>query len=334
MLSQSYQVEVCGGVRGYVHWWGGGEWYGYVVVLRWGGCTCPCVRACVHVVATASLQQCCITMSFLHLMCSESVKEALDEWEVAKGKGRGKTASSSGGKRSKKGTVRVLNGNGASAKVPSVPLSNGVCESDGEEGKRNGAVSRSVSTSPVAGAPRTGASQSATDAQQKSSTSQPSPLPQRARKRRGMQDPGTGTLQFSGGAERVNGPTNTTTTTSSSKQQDAASGRPVETTASPAKPVETQREPPLHRESGKKMEEHPPSNPVESSAVSSAQGDRGRLDSTASTSSVGGAGGDSIKRLLKDITRCHVSLARHQANLQEVSTRERPTLPMLQYNSL
>ena len=273
-------------------------------------------------------------MCFLPVVCSESAKEALDEWEVAKGKGRGRTAASSGGKRSKKGSARVLNGNGASAEVPSVPLSNGVCESDSEEGKKNshytntGAPSRSVSTSPVAGAPRT--TQTTTDAQQKSSTSQLAPLPQRTRRRRGMQAPGATIPQNSSRAEHVNA---SSSATSSSKQQDAASRKPAEATVSPSQPVETQKEPSLHRESGKKKEELPP-YPAESSAVSSAQGDRGRLDSTASTSSIGGAGGDSVKRLLKDITRCHVSLARHQTNLQEVSTQRDQHTATPCYNSV
>ena len=251
------------------------------------------------------------------------MKEALDEWAVAKGKGRGKTAASSGSKRSKKGSIQVLNGNGASAEVPSVPLSNGVCESDGEEGKRNGhsagAPSRSVSTSPVAGAPRTGTTQGAGDMQQKSNTSQPSPLPQRTRKRRGMQAAGTSTQQPSGGSDHVSG--HSSASSSKQQQQHAGSNRPAETTPTVAQPVETQKSPASHKESGKKNEEPPLSKPVESPAVSSAQSDRGRLDSTASTSSVGASGGDSVKRLLKDITRCHVSLARHQANLQEVSTQ-------------
>ena len=42
---------------------------------------------------------------------------------------------------------------------------------------------------------------------------------------------------------------------------------------------------------------------------------RGRLDSNSSTGS-----NDSTKRLTKDLTRCHVSLSRHQTNLHEVSS--------------
>ena len=146
-----------------------------------------------------------------------------------------------------------------------------------------------------------------------------------------MQAPGATIPQNSSRAEHVTG---SSSATSSSKQQDAASRKPAETTVLPSQPVETQKEPSLHRESGKKKEELPP-NPAESSAVSSAQGDRGRLDSTASTSSVGGAGGgDSVKRLLKDITRCHVSLARHQTNLQEVSTERDQHTATPHYNSL
>ena len=54
-------------------------------------------------------------------------------------------------------------------------------------------------------------------------------------------------------------------------------------------------------------------------SVEDSNGTRSRLDSSTSTGSVGG-GGDSTKRLLKDLTRCHVSLSRHRSNLNEVRT--------------
>lgn len=264
------------------------------------------------------------------------MKEVLDEWEVAKGKGRSKTVATSS-KRSKKGPIQALSGNGASAEVLPLALSNGVCESDGEEGGKmnghhNGAPSRSVSTSPVVGVPKTVATQGATDTQQKSSTLQASPLPQRARRRRGRQPMGgTGIQPSSSGAERVNGPSRT----SSSKQQDAPSNRPAEPTPTVTQPVQTQKEASLQKESMKKQEAPPPSKPVDSFAVGSVQVDRGRLDSTASTSSTGGGvGGDSAKRLLKDITRCHVSLARHQTNLHEVSAQRKTDTSLCHLNSV
>ena len=288
-------------------------------------CVCVCIHTCV-IEANCPLRY---AMLFFHMyfppvLYLESTKEVLDEWEVAKGKGRGKAGTTSS-KRSKKGSAQALSGNGASAEVSAVALSNGVCESDSEEGLKmnghhNGAPSRSVSTSPVPGVPKTETTHNATDTQQRSSTLHAPPLPQRTRNRRGRQPMGrTGTQLSSSGVEHV---TEVPSKTSSSKQQGTSSNRPAEPSTTVTPPLQMQKEPSSQTESVKKQEEPPPSKPVDSSAVGGVQGVRDRLDSTASTSSTGGgAGGDSVKRLLKDITRCHVSLARHQTNLQEVSTQ-------------
>ena len=208
---------------------------------------------------------------------ADGTKEALDQWEVAKGKGKGKPLTATKSRKNKK-----------PSSSPQSVLVNGELPNGYDHSLKNG-----LSASPVESMP----SLKNVSNHDSHKVIHPPPLPQREHHkvdRHGDENKSKEQSTFAD-KKHLSGP-NTLCV--------------AEATVKPV-PILASTDSGTHSDN--------PHIPPGEAGREKRQDSRGRLDSTASTGSASGSG-DSTKRLMKDLTRCHVSLSRHQTNLNEVSS--------------
>jgi hypothetical protein len=211
------------------------------------------------------------------LRSEDGTKEALDQWEVAKGKGKGKPLTATKSRKNKK-----------PSSSPQSVLVNGELPNGYDHSLKNG-----LSASPVESMP----SLKNVSNHDSHKVIHPPPLPQREHHkvdRHGDENKSKEQSTFAD-KKHLSGP-NTLCV--------------AEATVKPV-PILASTDSGTHSDN--------PHIPPGEAGREKRQDSRGRLDSTASTGSASGSG-DSTKRLMKDLTRCHVSLSRHQTNLNEVSS--------------